>query len=189
VLTRRNGDRRGEGGFGRAGARLGGSVERARTGMDRPAGVRTSGHGRRSSGERRGGSGAVDSEQGREESVRERELRGERGGNSGGFYRAREGEGEPGRNGRPSTPSMAAIIISALSERSGGGRGGAVAVSDSGRRAGVVPRGEPVRTTRTPRGAVVARRAAAREGGRRGGATGGPHLSVREGRGGARLGP
>jgi hypothetical protein len=36
--------------------------------------VRTTGRGRRSSSERRGGPGAVNSEQGREESVREREL-------------------------------------------------------------------------------------------------------------------
>jgi hypothetical protein len=69
---RRNGARRGEG-FGRAGAWLGGSAGGARTSADRPAGVQTTGHGRRSSGERRGGSGTVDGEQGKEESVRERE--------------------------------------------------------------------------------------------------------------------
>ena len=73
---------------GRGGA--GGSVERARTCADRPAGVRTTGRDRRSSGERRGGSGAVDGEQGREESMRERD----RGGSSGGFYRARERESQ-----------------------------------------------------------------------------------------------
>jgi hypothetical protein len=38
--------------------------------------VETTGHGRRSSSERRGGSGAVDGEQGREESMRERESSG-----------------------------------------------------------------------------------------------------------------
>jgi hypothetical protein len=99
VLTRRNGDRRGEGGFGRAGARLGGSVERARTGMDRPAGVRTSGHGRRSSGERRGGSGAVDSEQGREESVRESSGGREEGTRVGFIERERERESRGGTVG------------------------------------------------------------------------------------------
>jgi hypothetical protein len=73
---------------GRGGA--GGSVERARTCADRPAGVRTTGRDRRSSGERRGGSGAVDGEQGREESMRERErARGGRDEGAQGFYRAR----------------------------------------------------------------------------------------------------
>jgi hypothetical protein len=130
--------------FGQARAQLGGSVERARTGADRPAGVRTMGRGRWSSSERRGGSSAIDSEQGREESLREREI-GE--GARAGFIE-REREGEPGRNDRPSTPSMAAAINSALSERSGGGRGGATTVSDSGRRAGAAPRGRPGRTAR-----------------------------------------
>jgi hypothetical protein len=69
------------------GARLGrgvagGSVERARTGVDRLAGVRTMGRGRRSSGERRGGLDTVDDKQGREESVRERESSGRERGRS-----------------------------------------------------------------------------------------------------------
>jgi hypothetical protein len=89
LLTRRNVARLGEG-FGRAGVRLGGSAGRAWTGVDRPVEVRTMGHGRRSSGARRGGSGAVDGEQGREESVRERErARGGREEGARGFYRAR----------------------------------------------------------------------------------------------------
>jgi hypothetical protein len=73
LLTRKNGARRGEG-LGRAGVRLGGSIEWPGMGADRPAGVRTTGRGRRSSGEWRGGLGAVDDEQGREERVCEREL-------------------------------------------------------------------------------------------------------------------
>jgi hypothetical protein len=77
----------------------GGSVERARTGADRPTGVRTTGRGRRSSGERWGGSGAVDGEQGREESVRERGSSGRERGGTSCFYRAWDREERAPREG------------------------------------------------------------------------------------------
>jgi hypothetical protein len=63
VLTRRNGAQRGKG-LGRAG-------EVRTTGRGRRSSARRC---RRSSSERLGGSSAVDGEQGREESVRKREL-------------------------------------------------------------------------------------------------------------------
>jgi hypothetical protein len=79
-------------GLGRAGVRLGGSVEWPGTGANRPAGVRTTGRSRRSSGEAASDVGAVDDELGRR---RERERERARGGREEGaqdFYRAREGE-------------------------------------------------------------------------------------------------
>jgi hypothetical protein len=90
----------GGGEFGRAGARLGGSVERVRTGADRPAGVQTTGRDWRSSDERRGGSGAVDDEQGREESMRERAQGGrEEGARASFIKRERERESRGGTTG------------------------------------------------------------------------------------------
>jgi hypothetical protein len=145
VLTCRNGDRRGRGVRPGRGAAWGlgrkGEDGRRPSGWGADDGARLT-ELRRAA--RRLGRGR---RRARERGEHERESSGrERGGSSGKFYKAREGEGEPGRNDRPSTPSMAATINSALSERSGGGRGGAAAVSGSGRRAGAAPRGGPGHT-------------------------------------------
>jgi hypothetical protein len=128
-------------GLGRAGVRLGGSVEWPGTGANRPAGVRTTGRSRRSSGEAASDAGAVDDELGRRrERERERELgEGERKELKTFIEQERERRGRWGENGRPwpLRPSMASL----MGREHGGGRGEDVRrFPVQGRRTGAVQR-------------------------------------------------